>query len=582
MLGPRRCCLVRKHSGGPQAGATHFKPAAAISLNAVTEGAIRHKTVLDTPTHCHPASEPGHERVEAISESQEPSQEPVFALLSDPATHGGKTVKRIDTHAASVFLAGDRALKIKRAVSFPFLDYSTLAKRKAACEMELSVNRPFAPELYLRVVAITRAPDGTLTITGDGVPVEWAVEMRRFDENATLDHLAAAGRIDAALADTLGRSVAAAHASAPQVEAEPWIAALGDYIEQNDEACRALPALFSGAEIDALTNASRAAFARLRPLLQERGRLGFIRRGHGDLHLGNIVLIDKRLVLFDAIEFSPLIASGDVLYDLAFLLMDLVERGLTPQANILFNRYLVETRRISDLDTLAALPLFLSVRAGIRSKVTAARIERAPPDGQEKVRNAARQYFDFARRFIAPAPPQLIAVGGLSGTGKSLLARALAAEIAPAPGAVVLRSDIERKLLMGSDEHAKLPPDAYTPAINLRVYAGIIDKARRAVAAGHSAIVDAVFAAPPERVAVEQSAAVLGVPFRGLFLTADLATRRQRVGTRRGDASDADAAVVERQEAYDLGGLDWLSVDASGTPEQTLEHALLALRSKGA
>jgi predicted kinase len=294
------------------------------------------------------------------------------------------------------------------------------------------------------------------------------------------------------------------------------------------------------------------------------------------------VLIDKRLVLFDAIEFSPLIASGDVLYDLAFLLMDLVERGLTPQANILFNRYLVETRRISDFDTLAALPLFLSVRAGIRSKVTAARIERAPPDGQEKVRNVARQYFDFARRFIAPAPPQLIAVGGLSGTGKSLLARALAAEIAPAPGAVVLRSDIERKLLMGSDEHAKLPPDAYTPAINLRVYAGIIDKARRAVAAGHSAIVDAVFAAPPERVAVEQSAAVLGVPFRGLFLTADLATRRQRVGTRRGDASDADAAVVERQEAYDLGGLDWLSVDASGTPEQTLEHALLALRSKGA
>ena len=132
------------------------------------------------------------------------------------------------------------------------------------------------------------------------------------------------------------------------------------------------------------------------------------------------------------------------------------------------------------------------------------------------------------KAFIAPAPPQLIAVGGLSGTGKSLLARALAAEIAPAPGAVVLRSDIERKLLMGSDEHAKLPPDAYTPAINLRVYAGIIDKARRAVAAGHSAIVDAVFAAPPERVAVEQSAAVLGVPFRGLFLTADLATQRRR------------------------------------------------------
>jgi len=516
--------------------------------------------------------------VEAISDHPEPSQEPVFALLSNPATHGGRKVKRIDTHAASVFLAGDRALKVKRAVRFPFLDYSTLEKRKAACETELAVNRPFAPELYLGVVAITRTPDGTLAVAGDGEPVEWAVEMRRFDENATLDHLAAAGRVDAALADTLGRTVAAAHASAPQVEAGPWIAALGDYIEQNDTAFREVPALFPAAEIDALTGASRAAFARLGPLLRERGRLGLIRRGHGDLHLGNIVLIDKQPVLFDAIEFSPLIASGDLLYDLAFLLMDLVERGLTPAANVAFNRYLVETRRVSDLDALAALPLFLAVRAAIRSKVTAARIERAPPSEQDQIRKAARQYFDYARRFVAPDPPQFIAVGGLSGTGKSLLARTLAAEIAPAPGAVVLRSDIERKLLMGRDEQAKLPPNAYTPAVNLRVYATIIDKARRAVAAGHSAIVDAVFAAPQERTAVEQSSAVLGVPFRGLFLTADLATRRQRVGARRGDASDADAAVVERQEDYDLGGLGWLRVDASGTPEQTLDRARRALK----
>jgi aminoglycoside phosphotransferase family enzyme len=298
----------------------------------------------------------------------------VFALLCDPATHGGQPVKRIDTHAASVFLAGGRAPKVKRAVRFPFLDYSTLEQRKAACEMELAVNRPFAPELYRRVVAITRAPDGTLAIAGDGEPVEWAVEMRRFDEDATLDHLAAAGRIDAALADTLGRTVAAAHAATPEVDADPWIAALGDYIEQNDEAFRALPALFPITEIDALSDASRAAFARLGPLFRERGRLGLIRRGHGDLHLGNIVLIDRRPVLFDAIEFSPLIASGDVLYDLAFLLMDLVERGLTPQANILFNRYLVDTRRASDLDALAARPLFLPVRAPIRYKVPAARI----------------------------------------------------------------------------------------------------------------------------------------------------------------------------------------------------------------
>jgi aminoglycoside phosphotransferase family enzyme/predicted kinase len=540
------------------------------------------RRILGGPDRTQMASGPRYARVRAISEPLENSQEPAFALLSDPASHGGQTVKRIDTHAASVFLAGDRALKVKRAVRFPFLDYSTIEKRKAACEMELSVNRPFAPELYRRVVAITRAPDGTLRIDGDGVPVEWAVDMRRFDENATLDHLAASGRIDAALADTLGRTVAAAHALTPQVEAEPWIAALGEYIEQNDAAFRAMPELFSIADIDALTDASRSAFARLRPLLQERGGLGLIRRGHGDLHLGNIVLIDERPVLFDAIEFSPLIASGDVLYDLAFLLMDLVERGLSAEANILLNRYLAETQRTSDFDALAALPLFLSVRAAIRSKVTAARIERAPPAGQEKVRSAARQYFDFARSFIAPAPPRLVAVGGLSGTGKSLLARALASGIPPAPGAVVLRSDVERKLLLGQDEQAKLPPDAYSPAVTLQVYAGIIDKARRAVAAGHSAIVDAVFATPQERIGVRQSATALGVSFCGLFLTADLAIRRQRVGARRGDASDADAAVVERQEDYDLARLDWPQIDASGTPEQTLERARHAIRPQDA
>lgn len=512
------------------------------------------------------------------SETRGSSQEAVFALLSDPATHGGKPVKRIDTHAASVFLAGERALKVKRAVRFPFLDYSTLEKRKAACETELTVNRPFAPEIYRRIVAITRAPDGHLALDGDGKPVEWAVEMRRFDEAATLDHLADVGQIDVALADTLGRTVAAAHAASPPVEAAPWIAALGDYIEQNDAAFRAMPALFPAIEIDALTDASRTAFAHVAALLRERCRLGLIRRGHGDLHLGNIVLIDQRPLLFDAIEFDPLIASGDVLYDLAFLLMDLVERELSPAANVVLNRYLIETGRMSDLDTLAALPLFLSIRAAIRSKVTAARIERAADEDREEIRRAARQYFDHARRFIAPASPLLVAVGGLSGTGKSLLARALAPEILPAPGAVVVRSDVERKRLMGVDEHAKLPPDAYTPAVNLRVYASIIDKARRAVAAGHSAIVDAVFAAPSERTAVEQSAKALGVPFVGLFLTADLATRRGRVETRRHDASDADAAVVERQEQYDLSGLAWTAVDASGTPEQTLERARLALK----
>ena len=156
-------------------------------------------------------------------DSPDQSQQEVFAFLADPATHGGQEVRRIDTHAASVFLAGPRALKVKHAVRFPFLDYSTLERRHRACMAELEVNRSLAPQIYRGVVAITRAADGPLAIDGSGEPVEWAVEMRRFDEEQTLDHLAAQGGIDADLADRLGRVVAAAHAEAPAVDAEPWL-----------------------------------------------------------------------------------------------------------------------------------------------------------------------------------------------------------------------------------------------------------------------------------------------------------------------------------------------------------------------
>jgi aminoglycoside phosphotransferase family enzyme/predicted kinase len=506
------------------------------------------------------------------------AQESIFAWLAEPATHGGLPVKRIDTHAASVFLAGERALKIKRAVRFPFLDFSTLEKRKAACTAEIEVNRPFAPQIYRGVVAITRAPDGALAIGGPGAPVEWAVEMRRFDETRTLDHLAGQGRIDGALADALGRAVADAHAAAPAVEPGPWIESMGVYIEEHVVEFGKTPDLFRPADVEALGRASRAALAHIHPLLVERGERGFIRRIHGDLHLGNIALIDERPVLFDAIEFSPLIGSGDVLYDLAFLLMDLSDRGLARAANVVFNRYMAQSRRAEDIDALAALPFYLSMRAAIRAKVTAERRERAADAERAVIAERAHSYFKLALRALEPQAPTLVAIGGRSGTGKSALARALAPQLPPIPGALVLRSDAERKALFGKDESEPLPPHAYAPEVTLRVYTTIADKARRAVAAGHSAIVDAVFAKPQERSLADRSAAALGSAFRGFFLDAPLATRLKRVGGRSGDASDADAEVARAQEGYDLGPLDWTRIDASGALDQTLKHVAEEMR----
>jgi len=503
----------------------------------------------------------------------ESTQQAVMDFLGSPATHGGAEVTRIDTHAASVFLAGDRALKIKRAVRFPFLDYSTLAKRKSACEAEIAVNRAFAPAIYRGVVAITRSASGGLAVGGDGEPVEWAVEMRRFDESKTLDHLAERGEIDEALADALGRAVAKAHGMAPVAASFGFADELAEIIAQNDAELAAEPGLFAPAQVAALGLGTQAAFARLRPLLEQRQRDGFVRRCHGDLHLGNIVLLDGEPTLFDAIEFDPKLATGDVFYDLAFLLMDLIERGLVPAANIVLNRYLNETRRLQDLNALAALPLFLSVRAAIRAKVTAARAKLSGTRAQAE--QSARGYFALAQNLLAPPPAQLVAVGGLSGTGKSWLARQLAPELKPAPGAVVLRSDVERKALFGATETARLPQSAYASEVTVKVYGTLADKARRVIAAGHSAIVDAVFADAGERRTIARAAG--SAAFHGLFLTADLNVRIVRVGARAADASDADAAVVRRQEQYDLGTIDWQKVDAGGEPAETLRRARAAL-----
>jgi uncharacterized protein len=507
------------------------------------------------------------------------NQEPIYAYLADPATHRGEPVRRIDTHVAAVFLAGTRALKVKRAVRFPFLDFSDAGKRHAACEAELAANRPFAPQIYRGVLAITRESDGRFALDGHGVPVEWAVEMHRFDEDRSLDRLAERGEIDAAVADALGRAVASAHDRAPAVEPGPWIAALATFIDQNEAELRERPDLFPVNDVASLSAASRDTLERIRPLLVSRGGKGLVRRSHGDLHLGNIVMIEGRPVLFDALEFDPLMAAGDVLYDLAFLLMDLTERKLQGAANAVFNRYLAQTRRLDDLDGLAALPLFLSLRAAIRAKVTAARLTQTEEPARAALATRARDYFHLAQRLIEPPAAVTIAVGGLSGTGKSVLARALAPDLAPVPGAVVLRSDVERKALFGKPETERLPSEAYSPDVTAKVYAALADKAGHIVAAGHSAIVDAVFARADERAAIAAVAKSRGVSFHGLFLTAPLEARLARVSTREADASDAGTTVAREQESYDLRMLDWTRLDASGTPDETFTRARAVLRS---
>jgi uncharacterized protein len=500
------------------------------------------------------------------------SQEVVFRFLADPKTHGlSEPVKRVDTANAVVFLAGADVYKAKRAVKFPFMDLSTLDKRREACEAEIAINRASAPQIYLSTLPITRRGQ-TFALGGDGEIVEWAVHMRRFDENATLDRIADRGGVSDAIIDKLALVIRHMHARAPLRDAAPAAHALETYIEQNRAAFAERPDLFDPPTAGKLTDDSRLAFANVRPILLERGEAGFVRRCHGDLHLRNVVLLEGQPTLFDAVEFSDEIATGDVLYDLAFLLMDLEERGLRAAANRLFNRYLA-SEPPEALTGLNALPLFLSLRAAIRAKVEAANAERLKGDKRKEARALAHRYFDCAVHFLVAAPPRLVAVGGLSGVGKSALARALAPEIGRAPGALWLRSDAERKVMFAVDETVHLPASAYASDVTRDVYERLIVKAQTALRAGQSVLIDASFAAAAERSAAAAVATELGVPLAGLFLDAPLATRLERISTRQADASDANSDVARRQTVEPLSEKGWAAVAASGSVSDTLALA---------
>ncbi len=499
-------------------------------------------------------------------------QSAVFAWLADPATHGVPT-RRVDTHGAVVVLAGEKAFKAKRAVRFPFMDYSTVALRRAACEAEVSINAPHAPGVYLGAVPVTRDPAGSFVLGGSDEPVEWLVAMRRFDEDATLDRVAACGPLDPATVVALASAVAASHEVAPVREAGPAIGSLASYLSQNRAAFAETPDLFPADRAERLSRTSEAMLESVRPLLEARGAAGRVRRCHGDLHLRNIVLIDGRPTLFDAIEFDEAIATGDVLYDLAFLLMDLLARGQAGEANAVLNRYLWSSDPI-DLAGLAALPLFLSLRAVIRAKVLAAGLSSLPDDERPAARRDVQRYFALAEDFLRDVPPRLVAVGGLSGTGKSTLAAALAPHLGRAPGAIHLRTDIERKRLFGVRDTHRLPPSAYTQAASDAVYAVLSRKADTALAAGFAVVADAVHARAGERDAIARVAREAGCAFTGLWLVAPLDLRVDRVEGRRDDASDADAAVVRKQFAPEPCQDGWTIIDASGSPARILDAAL--------
>lgn len=524
--------------------------------------------------------------VSAIKQSANPAegqameldaQRDAVAFLGDPASHGtdNPPVKLVGTHSARVFLVRDRAYKLKRAVRYGYLDYSTLARREHFCRREFAINRAIAPELYIGVEAIRRRSDGPLTLGGEGKVVDWVLVMRRFDESRQFDRLARAGALTSSLVTGLADEVWGFHA-----RAEPALQAGGG---------RAMTLIVGGvaAELEKLPSnlldrglAARACrllhttSSTLRPLLDRRRSAGFVRHCHGDLHLGNVCLFEGRVMPFDAIEFDDELACIDILYDLAFLLMDLHHAGCDAHANMLLNRYL---DRAGHTEGLTALPFFMALRALIRAMVCAQSAIAAGDSAADTPDIYAREAIEL----MAPAWPTVIAVGGLSGCGKSTLAYGLAPSFGRRPGARVTRSDVIRKRRFGVPPEARLPAAAYGTDSSSEVYRALAEEAAATLAAGYSVIVDAVFARPEEREAIERVARAANVPFAGFWLDAPKSVLEGRILARRGGASDATVDVLHRQLDYDLGTMTWAPILAAGDEhavrDRVLDHPSLAL-----
>lgn len=495
----------------------------------------------------------------------QPDQGEAIGFLSDPANWPALAaspgpVERIETHGAMIFMGGDRVLKMKRAVGFDWMDFSTVEKRAEACAGEVALNRRTAPDLYLGVRWVTKGGDGRMAFDGPGQKLEPVIEMRRFPQENLFDRMAEAGRLDIGLMERLADAVASFHAGAEVRRDKGGEATYRDVIRIAHKQFSGFGGFLNPARIEAMRMRQSAELAAVAPLIEARREAGFVRHCHGDLHLRNIVLLDDRPVLFDGIEFNADFVETDVLYDLAFLVMDLLHRDLRPHANVVMSRYLAHT---GDMQGLRLLPLFLSCRAAIRGHVAAlaaGKIDDPVAAGRQRSDSAA--YLELALAALAAPHARLLAVGGLSGSGKTTVARALAPRLDVDPGAVVLRSDEIRKCLHGLAPTDRLGPEGYTAEMTERVYETLRRRAGEALAAGRSVVVDAVHAREDERVALEAVARGAGAPFEGLWLEAPVAEMAGRIERRRGDASEADRGVLEAQLGYDLGSIGWRRVQS--------------------
>jgi aminoglycoside phosphotransferase family enzyme/predicted kinase len=482
------------------------------------------------------------------------TEPPLFAALLDPACypHPVAGVRVLETHISWVLLTGEYAYKIKKPVDLGFLDFSSLELRRRYCEEELRLNRRLAPELYLDVVEIRGAP-GAPRIGGDGPLLEYAVRMREFPQAALASRALADGAFGAAEVDALAALIARFHEGAPRApESERFGSPdrVQAAAQQNFE--QMLPLVKSAPDDRALRELRRwteREFAARGEALAARRKQGYVRECHGDLHLRNIVLLDGRPVPFDCIEFNPDLRWIDVMSEVAFLAMDLEDRGRRDLAWRFLARYFEAT---GDYAGLAVLPYYLVYRALVRAKVHLLRSRQSGLRRPERARlaRAFEDYLRLAARLAAPRHPALLLAHGLSGSGKTTFTQTLIEAL----GAIRVRSDLERKRAHGiaplASSGSGVGKGLYSAVVNTATYRRLGELAQEALRAGFSVVVDGAFLKRSERDAFRAIAERINSPFVILDFHAPLEVLRERIAlrlARADDASEADFAVLEHQ-----------------------------------
>jgi len=465
--------------------------------------------------------------------------------------HQVEKCELIETHISWVILTGPYAYKIKKPVNLGFLNFSSLEQRRFYCEEELRLNRRLAPGIYLEVVPITGTRQAPV-LGGEGKAVEYAVKMRQFPQAAQLDRMLAQGAIESHMLDAFAHFIADFHRSAAVASAADDYGLPANVWQPMAENFVQIRERISGsgqlAKIAALENWSRASFDALEPVLAQRKSQGYIRECHGDMHLRNLAWIDGGPMAFDGIEFNPNLRWIDVISDVAFLVMDLQDRGQSALAQRFLNGYLEQT---GDYAGLKVLPLYLAYRAMVRAKVSAIRLDQAHLNEAERAGAEAEfaQYLALAQTYTCPGRPGLIITRGFSGSGKTSLSQLLL-ECLPA---IRIRSDVERKRLFGMDalESGRAAPaeGIYSAEATRLTYERLRELAATVLDAGCTVIVDATFLLREQRAPFEQLAQQMDVAYALLEFTAGMQTLRQRIMQRKGDASDADLLVLEHQLA---------------------------------